>query len=144
MGFGDKLKGLRDQAQQAVAENKDKIQDAVQVVGDAANTKTHGKYANKIAKVGMKVEQSVDKIAAEGAEGDAAATGTAPAGDAGPAAAAPAPAAPAAAPSGESPAFEDHPSAHDDASTAPVTQEPANPVTPSAADEAASGFPEFS
>ena len=52
MGFGDKLKGLRDQAQQAVAENKDKIQDAVQVVGEAANTKTHGKYATKIAKVG--------------------------------------------------------------------------------------------
>ena len=42
MGFGDKLKGLKDQAQQAVAENKDKIQGAVQIVGDVANTKTKG------------------------------------------------------------------------------------------------------
>ncbi len=63
MGFGDKLKGLRDQAQQAVAENKDKIQGAVQTVGDAANTRTHGKYAAKIMKVGERVEQSVEKFA---------------------------------------------------------------------------------
>lgn len=109
MGFGDKLKELRDQAQQAVAENKGRIQDAVQVVGDVANTKTNGKYANKIAKVGTKVEQGVDKFA-EGA----------PAGD-------------------------KHPDAvdEDDSSAAPAAQEPADTVTPSAADEAASGFPEF-
>jgi hypothetical protein len=117
MGFGDKLKGLRDQAQQAVAENKDRIQGAVQVVGDAANTKTHGKYADKIAKVGTKVEQGVDKLAAEGSEADAApATGaaapaapaeTAPAAEASPAGAAPAPAAPAAdEPASEFPEFE--------------------------------------
>ncbi|HET9093961.1 MAG TPA: antitoxin [Solirubrobacteraceae bacterium] len=67
MGFGDKLKGLREQAQQAVAENRDKIQDAVQVVGEAANVKTHGKYAAKIAKVGAKVEQSVERVAESGA-----------------------------------------------------------------------------
>ena|SRR5579875_2176279 len=67
MGFGDKLKGLKDQAQQAVAENKDRIQGAVQVVGEAANAKTHGKYATKIAKVGDKVESSVDRFA-EGAQ----------------------------------------------------------------------------
>lgn len=66
MGFGDKLKGLRDQAQQAVADNKDKIQGAVQVVGEAANTKTHGKYATKIAKVGEKVSDGVEKLATEG------------------------------------------------------------------------------
>lgn len=66
MGFGDKLKELRDQAQQAVAENKDKIQSAVQVVGETANTKTHGKYANKITQVGEKVSGSVDRFA-EGA-----------------------------------------------------------------------------
>jgi hypothetical protein len=99
MGFGDKLKGLRDQAQQAVAENKDKIQDAVQVVGEAANTKTHGKYATKIAKVGERVEQGVGKFA----QGDGA--------------------------------------EETDSSAAPVTHEPANPVTPSAAAEAASGMP---
>ena len=63
MGFGDKLKGLRDQAQQAVAENKDKIQDAVQTVGEAANTRSHGRYATRIAKIGEKVETSVEKFA---------------------------------------------------------------------------------
>jgi hypothetical protein len=99
MGFGDKLKGLRDQAQQVVAENKDKIQDAVQVVGEAANTKTNGKYATKIAKVGERVEQGVGKFA----QGDGAAA--------------------------------------TDSSAAPITHEPANPVTPSAAAEAASGMP---
>lgn len=62
MGFGDKLKELRDQAQGAVAENKDKIQGAVMSVGEAANTKTGGKYADKIAKVGEKVTSSVDKL----------------------------------------------------------------------------------
>ena len=57
------MKGLRDQAQQAVVENKDKIQGAVQSAGEAANTKTKGKYADKIAKVGEKVSGSVEKIA---------------------------------------------------------------------------------
>jgi MT0933-like antitoxin protein len=102
MGFGDKLKGLKDQAQQAVAENKDKIQGAVQVVGDAANTKTHGKYATKIMKVGEKVESGVDKFA--GSEDGAP---------------------------------------QEDASEAPIADEPSSPVTPSAADTPASGFPEF-
>jgi gas vesicle protein len=104
MGFGDKLKGFKDQAQQAVAENKDKIQDAVQVVGQAANTKTHGKYATKIAKVGEKVESKVEKFAQSEDDEDTTAT---------------------------------------DAAAAPITHEPANPVTPSAAGEAASGVPEF-
>jgi surface protein G len=81
MGFGDKLKGLRDQAQQAVTDNRDKIQGAVQVVGETANTRTHGKYATKIAKVGEKVGQSVDKFATEGspAGADPAASGDSPA-----------------------------------------------------------------
>lgn len=87
MGIGDKLKELREQAQQAVAENRDKIQDAVQVVGDVANTRTNGKYANKIGKVGMKVEQGIDRFA-EGTpagEDTAASEGAAPAQDASPA-----------------------------------------------------------
>ncbi len=117
MGFGDKLKGLRNQAQQAVAENKDKIQDAVQVVGEAANNKTHGKYAMKIAQVGEKVTGSVDKFA-DGTDAPAA-TDPAPTG-------------------------EHTPDVHEtDESSAPIAHEPVNPVTPSAADEAASGFPEF-
>jgi MT0933-like antitoxin protein len=62
MGFGDKLKGIRDQAQAAVAENKDKIQGAVQSAGEVANTKTHGKYTDKIVKVGDKMNASVEKL----------------------------------------------------------------------------------
>ena len=104
MGFGDKLKGLRDQAQQAVAENKDKIQGAVQVAGEAANTKTKGKYATKIAKVGERVQDSVDKFA----EGGSSVSGSAP---------------------------------QDDSAAAPIVNEPANPVTASAADEVAHGIP---
>jgi len=120
MGFGDKLKGLKDQAQQAVAENKDRIQDAVQVVGDVANTKTHGKYATKIAKVGERVETSVDKFAQgegeEGADGAAGATATG-------AAAPDAPAAPVThepAAYSEPPPFEPHAEAAEAAPAAPA------------------------
>jgi len=117
MGFGDKLKGLREQAQQAVVDNKDKIQGAVQTAGEVANTKTKGKYADKITKVGEKVSGSVEKIA--GSDDTTA---------------------------GTSADTVDHTESSvddTDTSAAPVTQEPENPVTPSAADEAASGFPEF-
>ena len=69
MGFGDKLKGLRDQAQAAVADNKDKIQGAVQSAGEVANTKTHGKYADKIVKVGDKMNASVEKLSGAPEEG---------------------------------------------------------------------------
>lgn len=68
MGFGDRLKELRDQAQQAVAENKDKIQGAVQAVGQVANERTEGRYADKIAKVGERVSEGVERLAAPDAE----------------------------------------------------------------------------
>jgi gas vesicle protein len=77
MGFGDKLKELRDQAQTAVAENKDKIQGAVASVGEAANAKTKGKYADKIAKVGEKVTTSVEKFGADADQPEARAETTA-------------------------------------------------------------------
>lgn len=125
MGFGDKLKGLREQAQQAVVENKDKIQGAVQTAGEVANTKTKGKYADKIAKVGEKVTGSVEKMA--GADETTAGTTTDTAG-----------ATADTVDDTTAQSFDDT-----DSSAAPVTQEPENPVTPSAADEAASGFPEF-
>jgi hypothetical protein len=126
MGFGDKLKGLREQAQQAVVDNKDKIQGAVQTAGEVANTKTKGKYADKITKVGEKVSGSVEKIA--GSDDTAAGTPADTSAD-------------TAADSVDDTAAQ---TVDDTASSkAPVTQEPENPVTPSAADEAASGFPEF-
>jgi hypothetical protein len=111
MGFGDRLKGLRDQAQQTVAENKDRIQGAVQSAGEAANVKTHGKYADKIAKVGGKVTDGVDKFADSGTEAPDPAFN-----------------------------IEDG-APEDDASSAPVAKEPENPVRPSSADAARAGFP---
>jgi len=108
MGFGDKLKGLREQAQQAVAENKDKIQGVVQTAAEVANTRTGGKYADKISNVGEKLSTSVDKFADDPAAG-ATANGE-PAAASGavsedPAAAA-AEQAPKAAPTGAPPEFE--------------------------------------
>lgn len=129
MGFGDKLKGLRDQAQQAVADNKDKIQGAVQNVGEAANTRTHGKYADKIAKVGDKVSGGVEKFAAQG-EGGAAEGDTAQGGAAG---------------TGESGAPEGGPygggASQADTFASPTVDQPDDPDTPSAADDAAASSP---
>ena len=80
MGFGEKLKELRDQAQQAVAENRDRIQGAVQVVGEAANSKTRGKYADTIAKVGERVSGGVERFAKPGDADTPADTGAPAAG----------------------------------------------------------------
>ncbi|WP_249021321.1 antitoxin [Conexibacter sp. S30A1] len=88
MGFADKLKELADQAQQAVSENREKIQGAVQNLGEAVNDRTEGKYAETIAKAGQRVNEAVDKISKPDAEGAAGAdradagtgTGSEPAG----------------------------------------------------------------
>jgi hypothetical protein len=72
MGFGDKLKGLRDQAEQAVAEHKDQIQNAVQTVGATANEKTRGKYATKIMNVGEKVSAKVEHVASTASDSESA------------------------------------------------------------------------
>jgi F0F1-type ATP synthase membrane subunit b/b' len=67
MGFGDKLKELKEQAQDAVAERKDQIHGVVDAVSVAANEKTGGKHTNKIAKFGQRASDAVDKFSA-GAE----------------------------------------------------------------------------
>ena len=72
MGFADKLKELRDQAQQAVTENREKIQGAVQNLGEAVNDRTEGRYADTISKAGQRVSEAVDRIAKPDAEGGAA------------------------------------------------------------------------
>jgi MT0933-like antitoxin protein len=64
MGLGDKFKNLAKQAQGAVAEHKDQIQDAVDRVSVAANEKTKGKYADKIVKMNEKAGAAVDKMSA--------------------------------------------------------------------------------
>ena len=62
MKFGDKLKDLRKQAQDAVAENREKIHDAVDVVSTAVDQKTAGKHTAKIAKFGEKAGAAVDRF----------------------------------------------------------------------------------
>lgn len=72
MGLGDKFKEIKQQAQGAVAEHKEKIQDAVEVASVAADQKTRGKHTVRIAKFGQKASDAVDKFAGsdEGAAGD--------------------------------------------------------------------------
>ena len=65
MGLKDKLTGLREQAQEAVAEHKDHIQNAVETAGAAVDRKTHGKYTDKIVKYGQKANDAVEKAASQ-------------------------------------------------------------------------------
>jgi hypothetical protein len=60
--FGDKLKDLRNQAQEAVAENRDKIHEAVDVVSTTVDQKTGGKHTAKIAKFGEQAGAAVDRF----------------------------------------------------------------------------------
>jgi len=72
MGFGDKLKDLKQQAQEKVSDNREKIQGAVDAASLAANEKTHGKYANKILKVNEKAGSALNNFS--GAEPEAGST----------------------------------------------------------------------
>jgi hypothetical protein len=72
MGLGDKLKDLRKQAQEAVAENSEKIHTALDAAAVAANEKTGGKHAQRIVKFGEKASGAVDKFGAAAGEGDPA------------------------------------------------------------------------
>jgi hypothetical protein len=60
--FGDKLKDLRKQAQDAVADNRDKIHDAVDVVSTTVDQKTGGKHTAKIARFGEQAGAAVDRF----------------------------------------------------------------------------------
>ena len=62
MGFGDKFKDLAKQAQDAVAERKDQIAEAVDRATVVADKRTGGKYTDKIAKVGQKATVVVEKL----------------------------------------------------------------------------------
>ena len=66
MGLGDKLKDLRKQAQDAVAEHSEQIHDAMGVAAAAVDKKTHGKHTAKIAKFGQKAVDAVDKFSESG------------------------------------------------------------------------------
>jgi hypothetical protein len=67
--FGDKLKDLRKQAQDAVAENREKIHDAVDVVSTTVDQKTGGKHTAKIAKFGEQAGAAVDRFSESDEEG---------------------------------------------------------------------------
>jgi hypothetical protein len=60
--FGDKFKDLRKHAQDAVAENREKIHEAVDVVSTTVDQKTGGKHTDKIAKFGDKAGAAVDRF----------------------------------------------------------------------------------
>ena len=51
MGFADNLKGIVDKGKDLAAENSDKIDDVVDKAGDFIDSKTGGKYADKVDKV---------------------------------------------------------------------------------------------
>ncbi|MGO9960495.1 MAG: antitoxin [Solirubrobacteraceae bacterium] len=63
--LGEKAKDLTKQAQAAVAEHKDTIQDAVDAVSFTVDEKTHGKYSTQITKVGQKANDVVDRLSGE-------------------------------------------------------------------------------
>jgi hypothetical protein len=90
MGLGDKFKNLARQAQDSVAEHKDQLQGAVEAVGVAADRKTKGRHSDKIARMGQKASDALDRLG-----DDDAAAETGPAGPgataSGPDAAAPGP-----------------------------------------------------
>jgi hypothetical protein len=76
MGFGDKLKDLRKQAQEAVSEHSEQLHSVLDVAGAAANEKTRGKHTQRIAKFGEKASEKLDKFAAsDGSDEEGAAAG---------------------------------------------------------------------
>lgn len=62
MGFSRKFKDLTQQAKEKVAENREKIQGAVDAASVVANEKTHGKYASRIMKVNQKTGSALDRF----------------------------------------------------------------------------------
>lgn len=77
MGLGDKFKDLAKQAQDSVAEHKEQFQGAVEAVSVAADRKTKGKHTDKIARMGQKATDALDRL---GEDDDEAAGEARPAG----------------------------------------------------------------
>ena len=71
MGLSDRFNGLAKQAQEAVAEHKEQLHDAVDVVSAAANEKTHGRHAAKIAKMSERAAGALDKLGPDAEEAPA-------------------------------------------------------------------------
>ncbi len=84
MAFTDKLKNLTKQAQEAVAENKDKLHEAVEAASAMADEKTHGKYSDKIAKYGQKADEALEKLSASPGDAPSGSESNAAPSDSGP------------------------------------------------------------
>jgi hypothetical protein len=77
MGLGDKFKTLTKQAQDSVAEHKDQLQGAVEAVSVAADRKTKGRHTDKIARMGQKASDALDRLGDDGAAAEAGEAGPA-------------------------------------------------------------------
>jgi ElaB/YqjD/DUF883 family membrane-anchored ribosome-binding protein len=62
MGIVDKLKGLTSKAEDAAAEHKDQIHDAVEKAEVAADQRTGGKYHDQIQKAAAKADTLVEGL----------------------------------------------------------------------------------
>ncbi len=68
MGIADRLRDLTSKAEKSAAEHKDQIQHAVEKAETIADTRTKGKYHDRIANTGAKVEGYVEKLQPQGSE----------------------------------------------------------------------------
>ncbi len=64
MGLTDRLKDLKEKAEDAVVERKDQIHASVEKAAAAADQRTGGKYHEKIHKAGDKALGMVDNLRA--------------------------------------------------------------------------------
>jgi uncharacterized protein YjbJ (UPF0337 family) len=78
MSFLDKAKQAfgtaKDKAGELANEHGDKIDSAIDKGGSFIDQKTHGKYADKVAKAGSTAKNAADKLAAQNEAGTAAPT----------------------------------------------------------------------
>jgi hypothetical protein len=65
MGLSDKFKNMAKQAQESVAEHREQLHDVVDAAGVAADRKTKGRYTARIAKIGEKTGEALDKVSAQ-------------------------------------------------------------------------------
>lgn len=62
MGLLDRFKKAKTQATEKVADNEDKIDDAIDKAADFADDKTGGKHTDKIDKAADAAKKGVDKL----------------------------------------------------------------------------------
>ncbi len=63
MSLGDRARRLAGQARTYAAGNKDKLERGIEKAGQAADTKTGGKYHGQIANAGQRADEYLEKLA---------------------------------------------------------------------------------